>query len=334
MLNLLSFVSSFAYKYSVIYACCTSIVTLLVVLRLVIRRPSYLIKRIANGEWREEVKATKDAKEQRDRTMAVQDIKMRQDAKAEMLRKKAAEKAKHERTAVVPGNVSKHMSLCNIRLPILEVVPAPARKPSPPVVPAAIYAEPTPPQSTPACSSTHSQRGKKRVTCAADAPPFDPKRPRHSYTPAVGDWTCGKCSWSNGRILIKCQRRFSGGGRCGVRKNDSAFTHKEQEEGTGITFVKSGAKYIGDWRCRVCRWWHGTNVKNCHRCKKPVEECKDAEDWSNELDPPQSYYMDSSKDYWNGNDRGDAASSPHFENAKYLGVAGKFKEKRNPYHSR
>jgi len=38
MLNPLSFVSSFAYKYSVIRACSTSIVTLLVVLRLVIRR--------------------------------------------------------------------------------------------------------------------------------------------------------------------------------------------------------------------------------------------------------------------------------------------------------
>ncbi|EAT80505.2 hypothetical protein SNOG_12093 [Parastagonospora nodorum SN15] len=190
-----------------------------------------------NREWREDVKAKRDAKDQRDRAMTAQDIKMRQDAKAEMLKKKAAEKAKY-------------------------------------------------------------------------------------------------CGWSNARILIKCQKHLFGGGRCGVRKNDPAFTHEEQEEGPGIKFFQSSAKYIGDWRCSVCRWWHGTNVKNCRKCEKPVDECKDAEDWSNTLDPPNPHYMDSSRDFWNGNDREDAASLPHFQDAKYLGVAGKFKEKKNPYHLR
>ncbi|KAH4808945.1 hypothetical protein HBH61_117320 [Parastagonospora nodorum] len=269
-----------------------------------------------NREWREDVKAKRDAKDQRDRAMTAQDIKMRQDAKAEMLKKKAAEKAKYARTAVVP------------------VAPAPAPKSSPPVVPAAIHAEPKPPQSAPACPPTNSHRDKKRAASAAARPPSDPKRPKNSHVPAVGDWTCAKCGWSNARILIKCQKHLFGGGRCGVRKNDPAFTHKEQEEGPGIKFFKSSAKYIGDWRCSVCRWWHGTNVKNCRKCEKPVDGCKDAEDWSNTLDPPNPHYMDSSRDFWNGNDREDAASSPHFQNAKYLRVAGKFKEKKNPYHLR
>jgi hypothetical protein len=286
-----------------------------------------------NREWREDVKAKKDAKEQRDRMMTAQDIKMRQDAKAEMLRKKAAGKAKYARTAVVPGMFYEHMSLFDICRPILEAVPAPAPKPSPPVVPVAIRAEPTPPQSAPACP----HRGEKRAASAVARPPPDPKRPKHSHFPAVGDWTCAKCGWSNARILIKCQKHVFGGGRCGVRKNDPAFTHKEREEGPGIKFIKSSAKYIGDWRCKhcsVCRWWHGTNVKNCRKCEKPVDECKHAEDWGNTLDPPKPHYMDSSRDFWNGNDREDAASSPHFQNAKYLGVAGKFKEKKNPYHLR
>ncbi|KAH4119306.1 hypothetical protein HBI81_115540 [Parastagonospora nodorum] len=245
-----------------------------------------------NREWREDVKAKRDAKDQRDRAMTAQDIKMRQDAKAEMLRKKAAEKAKYARTAVVPG-------------------------------------------IAPVCPPTHSHRGEKRAASAAAArPPSGSKRPKHSHVPAVGDWTCAKCGWSNARILIKCQKHLFGGGRCGVRKNDPAFTHEEQEEGPGIKFFQSSAKYIGDWRCSVCRWWHGTNVKNCRKCEKPVDECKDAEDWSNTLDPPNPHYMDSSRDFWNGNDREDAASLPHFQDAKYLGVAGKFKEKKNPYHLR
>jgi hypothetical protein len=63
-----------------------------------------------------------------------------------------------------------------------------------------------------------------------------------------------------------------------------------------------------------------------------VEECKDADDYSEELDLLDDYYMDRTRDYWYAQSQ--ATSTLHSDNAAHLGIKGRFKEKKNPYKLR
>jgi hypothetical protein len=100
----------------------------------------------------------------------------------------------------------------------------------------------------------------------------------------------------------------------------------------GVDIQESPARHYGDWRCGDCKLWWSDFRPNCGRCTKKAEDCKDAVDYNDELGHPPEYYMDSSKDCWTGGV--EPKGNPHASNAAYLGVKGRFKEKKNPYKPR
>jgi hypothetical protein len=223
----------------------------------------------------------------------------------------------------------------DIYSPIDEAVPVPVTRLPPSVLPTAARAEPTSLPNPPSVPPSNSRQGEKRSASDAARPPLENKKSRHIHTPAAGDWKCGSCGWWNSRVLIKCKRHHHGT-VCGIAKDDTAFTHEVQGETSSIKFAASGARYYGDWRCGICKHWNSSHLQACRLCERGVDECKDAKDCSDKLDHPNWYYEDDSKTYWYGNNQGPlaTASNPNTEHAKYLGVMGKSKDKKDPYRLR
>jgi hypothetical protein len=173
--------------------------------------------------------------------------------------------------------------------------------------------------------------GKKREASAS--PNAHRQRKKQGFQCSAGDWKCGRCGWWNKRIWIACKYSHRRGGEsCGAARDDDTIKHHVQAEEEGVFIEESNAECYGDWRCGDCKAWNRGFRTNCHRCNKEGSESKDADDFSQKLDLPYYYYVDSSKDYWTGGVERQGDS--HADHAAYLGVKGRFKEKKNPYKPR
>jgi hypothetical protein len=75
--------------------------------------------------------------------------------------------------------------------------------------------------------------------------------------------------------------------------------------------------------------WHSSDQEKCRGCGKAAKEYQDAEDFDEDLDQPEKYYVDPQKPYWHGYSQGDSGPSQHSQDAASLGVKGRFKEKKN-----
>lgn len=178
---------------------------------------------------------------------------------------------------------------------------------------------PSPPPLPPSPPPQHPQ-GSKRHQDSDE--PQAPKRGRSSFAPHVGDWKCGSCGFWNFRSTWKCQGR-----NCIIdfeRSKSVKHKHLIQEEGPGVTKRPSGARERFDWQCK-CRRWNKPHYYRCSKCsggRYTVEIGIDKDESLPFVDRTPSY--DKSKDYWTGGSSGPSTSVQHrYENAKYLGVAGR-----------
>ncbi|KAF1920370.1 hypothetical protein BDU57DRAFT_544093 [Ampelomyces quisqualis] len=216
-----------------------------------------------------------------------------------------------------------------------ETTSAPSK--GPPILPTSAQAMPKPPDDLPPEAIPGPQQTKKRA--AQDASAMGPPPKKTKYQRAAGDWKCGKCGWWNQRIWISCHLQPRTANKpCGAAKKDPSIKHRVQKETLEVKIRKSGALWFGDWRCGPCRKWNNCDLKSCRICGMSKAECQDAEEKDDqELDLPHWYSSPlTSNDYWYGDSRGPTASTgnQHSDYAAYLGVKGRFKEKKNPYRER
>lgn len=201
--------------------------------------------------------------------------------------------------------------------------PAPLAPSPRSLAPSPSSSPPPPKPSPPPPSSPKPSKGSKRHRESHN--PRANKLHKPNPTRCINDWQCRKCHFWNWSFMIYCRNKptNTAGTFCGTEKDYRAFRHAVQGKAPGVTQRKTPAKARGDWLCR-CMRWNRQHWRSCGQCRGSAEG-KIGEDWNPELregTDPTSY--PSGPGFWGGGSKGYSSSlQRRYENAKFLGVAGK-----------